>query len=78
MVKSKTGKVDTELTENQTGETKMKHPSYEEVATDYELWCDYVDPGATMTEEQFDEMTTEEKVQMQIECFGDEEQQSEE
>lgn len=78
MVKSKTGKVDTEPTENQTGETKMKHPSYEEVATDYELWCDYVDPGATMTEEQFDEMTTEEKVQMQIECFGDEEQQSEE
>jgi hypothetical protein len=56
----------------------MKHPSYEEVATDYELWCDYVDPGATMTEEQFNEMTTEEKVQMQIECFGDEEQQSEE
>lgn len=33
---------------------------------------------ATMTEEQFNEMTTEEKVQMQIECFGDEEQQSEE
>ena len=56
----------------------MKHPSYEEVATDWELWCDYADPGATMTKEQFDEMTTEEKIQMQIECFGDEEQQGEE
>ncbi len=56
----------------------MKHPSYEEVATDWELWCDYADPGATMTKKQFDEMTTEEKIQMQIECFGDEEQQDEE
>jgi|JI10StandDraft_1071094.scaffolds.fasta_scaffold1865152_2 hypothetical protein len=56
----------------------MQHPSYEEVATDWELWCDYVDPSATMTKEQFDEMTTEEKIQMQIECFGEEDKNSEE
>ena len=30
-----------------------------------------------MTKEQFDEMTTEEKIQMQVECFGEEEEQPE-
>lgn len=44
--------------------------SYIEIATVHELWCEYVDPHATMSEKDFDEMTTDEKVEMQVEMFG--------
>lgn len=40
-----------------------------EIAEDYELWEEYVDPQATMTEAEFDALTTEEKVAMQREMF---------
>ena len=40
-----------------------------EIAEDYELWCEYVDPGATMTEDEFDALSTDEKVKMQREMF---------
>ena len=46
-----------------------KQNTMTEIAEDYELWCDYVDPDATMTEDEFDAMTTEEKVAMQREMF---------
>ena len=49
-----------------------KH-SYAEVANDYELWGEYVDPDATMKEEEFDNLSEEEKVAMQVEMFGKEE-----
>lgn len=47
-------------------------PTYENTATNWELWCEYVDTGATMTQEQFNAMTTEEKVKTQIEIWGPE------
>lgn len=47
-----------------------KHYTYEEIAESYGLWCDYVDPMATMTEEDFDNLSTEEKVKMQEDMFG--------
>ena len=50
-----------------------KQHSYEEIAKDYELWGEYVDPQATMTESEFDEMPDDEKVKMQEDMFGKEE-----
>lgn len=44
--------------------------TYGQIATDYALWGEYVDPGDTMTREEFDALTTEEKVAMQAKCFG--------
>lgn len=50
-----------------------KQYTYEEIASDYELWADYVDPNATMTEKEFSELSVEEKVEMQKEMFGQDE-----
>ena len=47
----------------------MKRYTMTEIAEDFNLWGEYVDPGANMTEEEFDALTTEEKVQMQREMF---------
>ena len=46
-----------------------KHYTMAEIAQDYELWEEYVDPSGTMTEEEFDELDTAEKVRMQREMF---------
>lgn len=40
-----------------------------EIAEDYELWGEFVDPQSTMTEEEFDALSIEEKVAMQREMF---------
>jgi hypothetical protein len=50
----------------------MTSPTYAEIAGDWNLWCDYVDPQATMTEAEFDAMSHEELVKMQIDIFGPE------
>jgi len=50
-----------------------KQYTYEQVARNYELWCEYVDPHAAMTKKEFDKLSTEEKVEMQEEMFGKEE-----
>ena len=47
----------------------MKRYTMTEIAEDYNLWGEYVDTQATMTEEQFDALSIEEKVQMQREMF---------
>jgi len=59
-------------------ELHMSKHTYEQTAEDYELWCEYVDPEGTMTEAEFDELSTEEKIQIQIKCFGKEEKVSDE
>lgn len=46
--------------------------TYEQIAEDFTLWGEFVDTGAEMTKEEFDAMTTEEKVRMQVEAFGEE------
>jgi len=46
-----------------------KHHTMAEIAEDYELWMEFVDPDATMTEEEFDALSTEEKIAMQREIF---------
>lgn len=40
-----------------------------EIAEDYELWAEYVDPNATMTKDEFNALTVDEKVKMQREMF---------
>jgi len=55
-----------------------KQYTYEETAESYNLWGEYVDPEGTMTEAEFDELSTEEKIQIQIKCFGKEEKVSDE
>lgn len=44
--------------------------TYEEIADDFRLWGEYMDPNAEMTEEEFQTLSTEEKVAMQVEAFG--------
>lgn len=46
--------------------------TYTEIANDYTLWIQYVDASATMTREEFDAMTQEQKVDIQVEAFGPE------
>lgn len=40
-----------------------------EIADDFDLWGEYVDPNATMSEEEFNALTTAQKVEMQREMF---------
>lgn len=46
--------------------------TYEQIANDFALWMEYVDPNATMTEEEFEAMSVEQKIALQVECFGPE------
>ncbi|MDP5916574.1 hypothetical protein P3863_05740 [Pseudomonas aeruginosa] len=44
--------------------------TYEQIAENFALWGEFVDPNAEMTEEEFNSLSTEEKVAMQVEAFG--------
>jgi len=46
--------------------------TYEQCATDWKLWVEYVDPNAAMTREEFDTLSVAEKIAMQVEAFGPE------
>jgi hypothetical protein len=54
-----------------------KQYTYEQIAENFDLWGEYVDPHATWTEEDFNEKTTEEKVEIQEEIWGKEETEQE-
>ena len=49
-----------------------KQHTYAEISTDFNLWIEYVDADATMTKTEFDALTTEEKVEIQVQAFGPE------
>ena len=51
--------------------------SYEEVARDFNLWGTYADPHGVLTEEDFDSMTVEEKIELLKNLFGNEEVEEE-
>lgn len=55
----------------------MSRYSYEEIARDYGLWCTYVDPFSVMTEDEFNRMTLDEKIELQKRLFGDEQAEEE-
>ena len=46
--------------------------TYEQIAEDFRLWGEYMDPNDEMTEAEFDALSTEAKVRMQVEAFGEE------
>ena len=51
----------------------MSNPhSYEEIAESFALWIEYVDPDGTMAEEEFDALSVDEKIQLQVPAFGEE------
>ena len=52
-------------------------PTYWDIATDFDLWGAYVDPYATMTKEDFDNMLPEEKIALLRKLFGDEQAEEE-
>ena len=47
-------------------------PTYAQIASDWNLWAEYVDPEATMTEAEFGSMSVEDKIATQVDCFGEE------
>lgn len=53
----------------------MNKHTNEEIASDFDLWGEYVDPHATMTEEQFEEMSVEEKVKIIEDIWPDDDNQ---
>jgi hypothetical protein len=46
--------------------------TYEQIANDWHLWQEYVDQHATMTRDEFDGLTIEQKISIQVEAFGPE------
>ena len=48
----------------------MRTITYEEIAESFELWGEYVDPSGCDTETDFNRMTVEEKIAIQVHCFG--------
>ncbi|MCR5860189.1 hypothetical protein [Mesorhizobium sp. J428] len=48
----------------------MSTPTYAEIAASWDIWIEYVDTDATMTAEEFDAMSIEDKVALQVVAFG--------
>lgn len=46
--------------------------TYAEIAANWNLWIEFVDPNATMTREEFEALTVEQKIAMQADAFGPE------
>jgi hypothetical protein len=50
----------------------MASPTYDEIASSFNLWGEYVDPDATTSEEEFDAMSHADLVALMVEAFGPE------
>jgi hypothetical protein len=46
------------------------NPTYEEIAENYQLWEEYVDPDGLQSEADFEAMSVKEKIEWQRECFS--------
>lgn len=51
---------------------KMK-PTYKQIAEDFRLWGEYVDPSGLDSEADFDTLSIEDKISMEVRMFGPEE-----
>lgn len=51
-------------------EDARQRPTRDEIAADWELWCEYVDPAGAMTQEAWLAMTVAERVALQATVFG--------
>ena len=50
----------------------MSQATYTEIANNWNLWNEFVNTDAAMSREEFDALTTEQKVALQVEAFGPE------
>ena len=50
----------------------MSKPSYRELATNFDLWCEFVFFEEQISEREFDEMSIDEKLDILLGCFGSE------
>ena len=50
----------------------MASHTYAEIASSFELWQEYVDTAGTTSREEFDAMSTADRIAAQIEAFGPE------
>ena len=50
----------------------MSKATYTEIANDWNLWNEFVNTDAAMSRDEFDALTTEQKVALQVEAFGPE------
>jgi hypothetical protein len=48
----------------------MKTHTYQQIADDWTLWCDYADPEASMTRAEFDALDVEQRIKILIDAFG--------
>lgn len=53
----------------------MSSHSYDELASSFELWQEYVDPDATTSEEEFGAMGYEGRMKLLVETYGPEDDQ---
>ena len=51
-------------------EHEMRAPTYREIAHEYKLWGEYVDPEGTMDEQEFENMSEGEKIALQVDIWG--------
>ena len=51
----------------------MSTPTIKEMASNFQVWAEYVDPAAVVEEEEFEKMSVEEKVRIIESVFGPEE-----
>ena len=47
-------------------------PSYFQITMDYDVWCEFLDPSARVTKEDFNLMTLVERMAYISGCYGDE------
>ena len=45
-------------------------PTYDQIASDIDLWYQYIDPDRHTTQLDWDNMSHEDKVKFIVDCFG--------
>jgi hypothetical protein len=50
----------------------VSKPSYRELTTNFDLWCEFVFFEEQISEREFDEMSIDEKLDILLGCFGSE------
>jgi hypothetical protein len=56
----------------QAEEARVSKPNYQELATNFDLWCKFVLFEEQVSEREFEEMSIDEKLDILFGCFGSE------
>jgi hypothetical protein len=51
----------------------MQKKTNREIAKSWDLWQEYINPDGTMTRDEFDAMSVDERVDFIVDCFGEDE-----